>query len=150
MKLAFSGQARYTDFETGYQLYRNRAKNECSDLVMYKRAIRAYCKRLAARLKTTGIIDLPAGLGSLAAVTMIRKPQYRGKKFIGFGKMDWEKGYYDGDIHAFGIVFLPKRTKSENLRSYGFVANRRLFKEVKNNCMEKQMWSPLEFSDEMI
>jgi hypothetical protein len=58
---------------------------------------------------------------------------------------------YDGKLKAFGMVYLPRRGKNANLRSYGFVANRALFKRMKNkwNCGFND-WKPIEFNDEMI
>ena len=150
MKLAFNGQAHYTDFSDGYQLYVNRSrKGQSVDRKTYNRIIRLYCSSLADRLKEYGIIDLPNEIGMIAAATMKRKPQYRGKKFIGYGKMDWEKGHYDGSLKSFGLVFLPKQKK--NLRCYGFVANRELFKEMKRLYDESLCtWSPIAFNDDMI
>lgn len=153
MKLAFSGQGRYTDFEDGYRLYLNRSRNsECVDQKTYNRIIRKYCKLLVDRLKRYGVVDLPNNIGIIAAAIIKRKPQYRGKKFIGYGKKDWASGNYDGTLKTFGIVFLPKLDKKRNcFRSYGFVANRRLFKALKgvyegDHCD----WSPIAFNDEMI
>lgn len=153
MKLAFSGQGRYTEFEDGYQMYVNRSrKGESVDKKTYNRIIRLYCSLLADRLQEYGIIDLPNEIGMIATATIRRKPQYRGKKFIGYGKMDWKEGYYDGTLKTFGLVFLPKSGKKRNnFRCYGFVANRRLFKKTKEIydaglCR----WAPIAFNDEMI
>jgi len=91
------------------------------------------------------------GLGQIAAAIITRKPQYRGKKFIGYGKMDWDKGCFDGSPKAFGIVFLPNRNKKAGLRCYGFVANRKLFKRMKARYESDDCpWVPLEFNDDMI
>lgn len=153
MKLAFSGKARHTDFTKGYRLYTNRSrKYECVDEKTYNRIIRRYCGFLADRLYENGFVDLPCELGTIAAAKLIRRPQYRGDRFIGYGKMDWVTGKYNGDIYAFGIVFLPKHEgKLQNLRSFGFVANRKLFKKIKNACQEGRCtWKPMEFKDEMI
>lgn len=152
MKLAFNGEARYPDFEKGYELYVKRSKSgETMSLKAYKRVIREYCKTLADTLYEEGYVELPAGLGAIAAVIIDRKPQYRGKKFIGYGKMDWKKGHYDGSNKAFGITFLPRRRKKDNLRCYGFVANRQLFKRVKSHSEDYQCkWRPLEFTNDMI
>ena len=152
MKLAFSGEARYTDFSPGYELYVKRSKTgKYVDLKTYKRIVRSYCKALAERLCDEGYVELPAGLGAIAAITMDRKPQYRGKKFVGYGKMDWEKGHYDGSAKAFGITFLPRRRKKDNLRCYGFVANRALFKKIKAKSETYGCrWKPLEYTDDLI
>lgn len=152
MKLAFNGQAHYTDFSRGYEIYlRRERKEERQDEATYRRVVKAYCRILAERLVENGIVDLPGDMGSIAAAIITRKPQYRGKKFIGYGKMDWKKGHYDGKLKTFGMVYLPRRGKNKNLRSYGFVANRRLFKNMKdkynsNDCR----WMPIEFEEEMI
>lgn len=152
MKLAFSGQGRYPDFTKGYRLYCSRArKDDVVNEETYRKIVREYCKILSERLVNDGMIDFPGLLGSVAAIELKRRPQYRGKKYIGFGKMDWEKGHYDGTFKTFGIGFLPKRGKIENLRCYGFVANRRLFKQVKERGAEENCgWVPLAFNDKMI
>lgn len=152
MKLAFSGEARYPDFNDGYRLYSKRVRDFVQlGFSTYRKVVKMYCASLAERLCENGMVDLPSGLGSICAVTIRRKPQYRGKKFIGYGKMNWDGGYMDGDPVAFGIVFLPNRKRNMNLRSYGFVANRKLYKKMKElysgyDCK----WVPLEFSDELI
>ena len=152
MKLAFSGDARYTDFSEGYSLYVNRSRNGLSvDRKTYSRIIRKYCKLLADRLIENGIVDLPAELGSIAAATITRKPQYRGDKFIGYGKMDWKTGHYDGKLKTFGMVYLPRRNKTNNLRSFGYVANRKLFNKMKNHFHSDHcQWQPIVYNDEMI
>lgn len=152
MKLAFSGQARYPDYDDGYDLYVKRSRtNAYMSKESYKKVIRMYCKVLADRLYETGFIELPSGLGHVAVVTIDRKVKYFGDKRIGLGKMDWGKGRYDGSRKAFGITFLPRRRNKDNLRSYGFVANRRLFKKVKERSEDFTCnWKPLEFNDEMI
>ena len=152
MKLAFSGEARYPDYKKGYELYVKRSKaGNCMDFKTYKRVIRKYCMSLAERLCDSGYVELPAGLGAIVPITIDRKAQYRGNKFIGYGKMDWEKGHYDGSNKAFGITFLPRRRKKDNLRCYGFVANRKLFKRVKEKSDDYQCeWKPLQFNDDMI
>ena len=152
MKLAFSGQAHYSDLSKGYDLYVKRSrKDEYFDRETYNRVVRLYCRRLGERLGSDGIVDLPCDLGSLAAATITRKPQYRGDKFIGYGKMDWEKGHYDGQLKTFGIVYLPSRDRTQNLRCFGFVANRQLFKKVKGIYESDECgWRLLDFNDDMI
>lgn len=152
MKLAFNGEAHYTDFSEGYQLYVKRSKKGKSfDSKAYNRVIRMYCNLLAERLCERGMVDLPAGMGSITAAIITKRPQYRGKKFIGYGAMDWEKGHYDGKLKAFGLVFFPKRNKNGNLRCFGYVANRRLFKKMKEIYKSDDcLWHPLDFNNEMI
>ena len=152
MKLAFSGEARYPEYDKGYDLYVKRSKSgKYMDKETYKKVIRKYCSVLSDRLYEEGYIELPAGLGAIVPVTIQRKAQYRGKRFIGYGKMDWGKGHYDGSPTAFGVTFLPRRRKKDNLRCYGFVANRKLFKRLKQRSEDYHCpWKPLEFSDEMI
>ena len=152
MKLAFNGQAHYPDYANGYDLYVKRSKKGMSvDYKTYKKIIRRYCEILADRLIEQGIVDLPCGLGSIASAILTRKPQYRGKQFIGYGKMDWKTGHYDGRLKTFGLVFLPRRSRTENLRSFGFVANRRLFKKMKEGYNSGELaWRPIEFNDDMI
>jgi len=151
MKLAFSGKGRYPDFEKGYKLYVKRAK---TDSVMsqqqYNRVIRAYCRALADELCETGMVELPH-LGNLTVSLFKRRPLYRGKKFIGYGKMNWETREYDGSSKSFGVAFLPRHDKNQNLRCYGFVANRVLYNKLREiydkfDCP----WVPLGFSNEMI
>ena len=151
MKLAFNGEGHYTDFSDGYELYKNRAKTDkYVDAKTYNKIIRMYGSLLADRLLKYGIVDLPNNMGMIAASIIRRRPQYRGKKFIGYGKMDWEKGHRDGSPKVFGMVFLPRHEK-KNMRCYGFVANRQLFKKMKA-VYEQDFcpWYPIEFNDEMI
>lgn len=152
MKLAFSGEARYPDFQEAYDLYVGRSrKSECVDGPTYRRIVKEYCRSLAERLENYGMADLPANLGSIAAATITRRPQYRGKKFVGYGKMDWKTGQRDGSPTAFGVVFLPNRDSDANLRSCGFVANRRLYQRMKADYDDgTAKWIPLEFNDDMI
>ena len=151
MKLAFSGEARYPDLTKGYELYVKRTRSrECIDRKIYNRVIRDYCRSLTDRLVKEGMVDIPE-LGTLSVAILNRRPQYRGKRFIGYGKMNWKLGHYDGDPKAFGIVFLPNRRKSNNLRSFGFVANRELFKKVKAVYLSDDCpWVPMEYDDEII
>lgn len=152
MKLAFSGQAKYPDMTDGYELYVRRARtNKPVDLKTYTAIVKDYCRMLAEDLKNNGMTDFPCGLGTVAAVTIRRRPQYRGKKFIGYGSYNWEEGHYNGEPNAFGLAFLPKRDKTQNLRCYGFVANRRLFKKMKElNQSYDCSWVPMEYGNEMI
>ncbi len=152
MKLAFSGEARYPDFEDAYELYLRRSRTrECVDEKTYNRVVKEYCKSLAERIEKEGFADLPCGLGTVAAVIMERKPQYRGKKFVGYGRYDWKTGTRDGKLETFGIVFLPSHGRNQNLRCYGFVANRRLFKRMKESYdTGMSVWYPMRFNDEMI
>lgn len=152
MKLAFNNEAHYTDFTEGYELYKKRAIfGKVLSEKEYRRVIKRYCRKLAEELYESGIIDLPNELGSIVAANITRRPQYRGDKFIGYGKIDWSKGHFDGTLKAFGLVFLPKHNKVGNLRCFGFVANRQLFKKMRdrNNDFDKG-WEPIGFKEEMI
>lgn len=152
MKLAFNGQAHYTDFDDAYALYVKRAKyGNVLDEATYRKVIKKYCGMLADELEEKGIIDLPNNLGSISAAVLTRKPQYRGDKFIGYGKMDWEKGHYDGTLKTFGLVLLPKHNKVRNIRCFGFVANRKLFKRLKEKYEGyDRSWEPIQFKEEMV
>lgn len=152
MKLAFSGQAKYPDMTDGYELYvRRTLEKEPVDEKTYTAVVKDYCKMLAEDLGKNGIADLPCGLGSVAAVIIRRRPQYRGKKFVGYGSYNWEKGHFDGEPNAFGLAFLPRFEKTNNLRCYGFVANRRLFKKIKELYQSHDCpWVPMEYGNEMI
>ena len=46
MKLAFSEQGRYADFDEGYALYCKRTKKEPVDEKTYRRIIRKYFRKL--------------------------------------------------------------------------------------------------------
>jgi len=152
MKLAFHGQGRYPDYDRGYALYRKRNRGRVPlDEKTYNRVIRQFCKGLAGRLESEGCVDLPSDLGTISAAVITRKPQYRGKKFIGYGKYDWKTRQFDGKLKTFGIVFLPKHSDKNSLRCYGFVANRRLFQRMKEmydgyDCP----WTPIDFNETMI
>lgn len=152
MRLAFSGQARYPDMTDGYEVYvRRTRKNEPVDLHTYTVIVKEYCSLLAEDLKKEGAVDFPCGLGTVAAVMIRRSPQYRGDKFVGYGGFNWEKGHFDGEPEAFGLAFLPRRDKNNNLRCYGFVANRRLFKKMKELYRSYDCpWVPMEYGKEMI
>ncbi len=152
MRLAFTGEGRYAEFEKSYDEYVKRSKKgEYVDFKTYKRLVKGYCKKLARRLIEDGMVDLPCDMGSIATATLTRKLQYRGKKVVGYGKMDWKKGHYDGKLKAFGIVYLPRRGKNANMRSYGFVANRRLFQKMKNiHESGESNWTPIEFNEGMV
>ena len=152
MKLAFSGQGRYPDFDEGYELYKKKASAESMlNKREYRKVVKEYCKRVSDRLLDQGMADLPSEMGTLFAATITRKPQYRGKQFVGYGKMDWKKGHYDGKLKAFGMVYLPRRGKNSNMRSFGFVANRQLFRKMKEKYDSGNAnWMPLDFTDEMI
>ena len=152
MRLAFSGQAHYPDFDEGYELYVKRSRTrQCVDRKTYNRIVRAYCGRMRDKLLKTGLVDFPNEIGSVAAAVFTRKPKYKDGKFLGFGKMDYKKGHYDGSYHAFGLVFLPRRSKGQNLRCYGFVGNKRLFRKMKEIYTSDDCpWVPLGFSEEMV
>lgn len=152
MRLAFTGEGRYAEFEKSYDEYVKRSKKgDYVDFKTYKRLVKGYCKRLVKRLIEEGMVDLPCDMGSIAAATLTRKLQYRGKKVVGYGKMDWKKGHYDGKLKAFGMVYLPRRGKNANMRSYGFVANRRLFQKMKNiHESGESNWTPIEFNEGMV
>lgn len=152
MKLAFSGEARYPDFKDGYELYKKGTRSrECMDFQTYKRVVRRYCSGLGDKLLTNGFVDFPLQIGSIAAAIFTRKAKYRDGKFAGFGKYDPKLGHYDGSLKAFGLVFLPNRKKDNNLRCYGFVANRKLFKKMKEIYDDYDCpWTPIEFRDEMV
>ena len=151
MKLAFSGEARYPRYTEGYELYKKRTRSrECMDFDTYKRVIRRYCSGLGDRLVDEGMVDLPCGLGSITSAIFTRKAKYKDGRFLGYGKIGRD-GKFDGTLKAFGIVYMPRRDKNNNLRCYGFVTNRQLFKRVKNKYIGDECnWVPIEFKDEMI
>lgn len=151
MRLAFSGEGRYPDFKSGYALYRRRARRIGTvDEAVYRRVIRAYCRALADKLEREGAVELPCGMGTLMAAELTRKPQYRGRLFIGYGAPG-RHGALDGTLKAFGIVFLPRRDSTPQLRSCGFVANRGLFRRMKARYTGGWCdWAPADFDDSMI
>ena len=152
MKLAFSGKGRYADFDEAYELYVKRSKSgEYVDKKTYKRIVKEYCRQMSDTLFEEGMVDLPSGLGSIAAATITRKPRYYGDRFVGYGKKDWKTGHYDGKLKTFGMVYLPRRGKNANLRSFGFVANRRLFKKMSERFHNYDCpWKTVDFKDEMV
>lgn len=152
MKLAFNKQAQYTDFDEGYALYRKRSrKGECVDSATYRRVVRAYCRLLANDFMQNGQVDLPCDMGTIYAAMITRKPQYRGKKFIGYGGIDYKTGMFDGKLKTFGIVYLPRHDKNKNLRCFGFVANQDLFSTTKKLYKNDECdWKPLAFDERMI
>ena len=152
MKLAFSGEARYPNFTDGYRLYSKRVrKGSLVGFSAYCKVVRMYCASLAERLCKDGMVDLPAGLGMITVASFTRKPRYREGKFVGYGMYDWDTKKYNGNPKAFGLVYLPNRNRSENLRCYGFVANRKLYKRMKSMYdNDYKSWTPLEFNDDMI
>ena len=152
MKLAFNGKAHYPNLKEGYSLYAERTRTRVNlTPEQYNKVIKLYCSILAGRLLENGVVDLPGNIGSIYASVINRNAQYRGNKFIGYGKMDYGTGFYDGTMKAFGFVFLPNRKANQNLRSYGFVANRRLFKKIKGLYESDYCpWMPIEFNDDII
>lgn len=152
MKLAFNGKGHYTDFSESYGLYVKRSRGgDVFDERTFRRVVRSYCRILSERLIRDGIADLPCNMGTIVAARITRKPQYRGKEFIGYGKKDWKTGEYDGKLKTFGLVFLPKHGKNENLRCFGYVANRKLFQKVKSKYeSDERTWELLDFNDDMI
>lgn len=151
MRLAFSGRGRYPDFAPGYALYGRRTRRRGAlDMATYRRVVRAYCSALAGRLEREGSVELPCGMGTLMAARLTRRPQYRGKTFIGYGAPG-AHGVLDGTLKAFGVVFLPRRDSVAQLRCCGFVANRRLFRRMKEAYEDRRAdWSPADFDDSMI
>ena len=152
MRLAFTNNGKYTDFEEGYNLYVKRSRTDVGiSEETYRRIIRKYCSLLADRLYEEGFVNLPGQLGAIAVSTITRRPLYMGKKFIGYGSYDWKKREYDGKLKTIGLVYLPRRNKLKNLRCYGFVANRRLFHRIKKGYEDcSSPWVPIEFNDDMI
>ena len=152
MKLAFSGQARYADMTDGYNLYcKRRRQKEPVSLDIYTKVVKDYCRMLAESLEKDGMIDLPSDLGTISAVVIKRKAQYRGKRFYGYGAMDWKRKHLDGRYTAFGLAYLPRMDKTNNLRCYGFVGNRKLFKRMKEMYDNgTNQWVPMQYGNEMI
>ena len=152
MKLAFNGSAHYPDLSKGYERYKSRTKSDRPiDKRTYNRIIKSYCELIAQRLVDEGSADFPCGLGTVVAAVLTRKPQYRGDKFVGYGGWDWKNKQFDGKLKTFGIVFLPRWNRCQNLRCYGFVANRQLFNNVKQRFREYTCrWTAMNFNDDMI
>jgi len=153
MPLAFNRQARYPDFSEAYGRYVSGARTRgCVDEATYRRILRAYCSILADRLVDEGMVDLPCDMGMIAVAEIKRKARYVNGKFAGYGMVDWRRGgARDGSPTALGVVFIPTRRKTANLRSYGFVANRRLYHRIKYAVDSGMVdWMPMEFNDDMI
>lgn len=153
MPLAFNRQARYPDFAEAYERYKSGARTRaCVDESTYRRIIRMYCGLLADRLVEDGMVDLPCDMGMIAVATIKRKARYINGKFAGYGRVDWRRGgARDGSPTALGVVYIPTRRKTANLRSYGFVANRVLYKRIKKAYESGESgWTPMEFNDDII
>lgn len=151
MRLAFDNQAHYTDFAAGYQLYLNRCRNgNPLDEKTYRRVLKMYCKCIAKHLQNAGMADLPNGLGTIAVANIRRNGRWKDGKMIGHGGYDWKNRAPYDTLKTFGIVYLPKHGKG-NLRCYGFVANRRLFKAMKEKYLSGDSgWTLMEYNDEMV
>ena len=151
MRLAFFNSKKYADYSGGYALYAKRGRGrKLVDEKMYGRVVREYCKALADRLCTDGSVTLPNGMGVISSAILTRRPQYRGDKFIGYGKFDYKKKEYDGTLKTFGIVFLPSHD-CPNLRCFGYVANKRLFRKMKSMWISGDAeWVPVIFNDSLI
>ena len=105
MKRPFYGTAKYADMTGGYRLYASRKKKgEPVDIVRYSKVVKAYCRRLAERLGKDGMVQLPCGLGLLAAAMVRRKPRYKDGRFVGIGRFNPRTREYDGTMEAFTIV----------------------------------------------
>jgi len=139
----FNGKARYPDFDKPYELYLKRSERSFSVLSkgMFIDIVRRYCKRLSEELDSNGYVDLPLDIGALSAVRISRTPKYdrTNKRYISADTIDWAETKRSGSIvrkhdnRTFGICFLPKRAKGmENFRAFGIVANRQLYRRMKN------------------
>lgn len=149
MKLAFNSKAHHPDYTGGYERYSSRGGKY--KFKMYRKIIRRYCEMLASRLLDEGMVDLPGNLGSIAAAEITRKPIYKNGEFVGYGRRDWRTGEYDGSLKAFGMVYLPRTDRNNNLRCLGFVANRELFTAMKKRYLKgEQKWELVTFDDSMI
>lgn len=141
----FSGDARYPDLDAAYDLYLKRsAKTPVSrvlDKAQFNRIVKLFCKSKADELEKTGMIDLPCGLGMIAAVKVERKPTFdtRTGKYRTSSRVDWDETRRTGKISfmdsadTFGFVFVPKWKKgNENLRCVGIRANKELYRRMKD------------------
>ena len=151
MRLLFKGEGRFADFAPAYELYlRRKRSGNPLDETMYRRVLKAYCRRLALRLEEDGMVDLPCELGSIGTALIGKRYVYRNGKYVGYGAFDYKKWEYDGNLKAFGVAYLPKHG-NDSLRCFGFVANRNLFQRMKKKYMESQCsWIPMDFNIEMI
>ena len=140
----FGGKAHIPDFDCGYKLYTNRCSKTPEERILrkaqYGDIIKAYCKHLAQVLESNGTIDLPCGMGTIAAVSIRRKPTYdrRNGKWRVAEAIDWKRTREAGEVvrkdsrHTFGFIFSPRREKGyENLRAYGIRANARLYRKMR-------------------
>lgn len=145
MKL-FKNQSRYPDLSKGFETYRNRSKNtpeeRIFDEVQYNRIVKKYCKMLSEVLQNEGIVDLPSDIGSIAAVSIKRKPLYnrKTKMFMTNDYIDWNETRKTGRIvrddnpNTFGFVFVPKHIKGhENFRCFGIRANKTLYQRMRKH-----------------
>lgn len=140
----FKGESRYPDLSAGYTLYRHRSATTPQERVMteeqYNKVVKAFCKNTAERFEEEGIVDMPCGMGSVAAVSVTKKPTYDPVlgKYRSANNIDWESTRREGKVirkdgrRTFGIAFVPKRLEGlSNFRCFGIRANKALFKKLK-------------------
>jgi len=140
--MLFTGKARYPDMKAGYDRYCGKRRPEDRRLGMaeFSRAVKAYCKEMAAELERTGMVDLPCGLGTIWAVEITRKPAYDpvAGKYRSADVIDWNETRRTGEIvrkdgrKTFGFTFAPRRGKGmENFRCWGIQANKALYRRMR-------------------
>ena len=140
----FKGESRYPDLTGGYTLYVHRSATTPKERILteeqYNKVVKAYCKSVAGVLEDEGIIDLPCGVGSVAAVDVTKKPLFDPSigKYRPADNIDWEKTREEGRLirkdgrKTFGIAFIPKRLDGyANFRCFGIRANKSLYKRLK-------------------
>lgn len=142
----FSGEARRPEFSGAYDLYLRRRRRGVEPLTraQFAKAVRAYCRLLAEELETTGMAELPCGLGCLAAGVVRRRPRWdpKARKWRTADPVDWEETRRTGtltrkagDGRAFAITYVPAvggHRGDVNRMCLGFQANRGLFRRMKD------------------
>lgn len=141
---ALVNMAKYPDLADGYRLYSNRSMTTPRYRLLgereYSRVVKKYCRQMAVVLEEEGSVNLPCGLGMVAAVNIRKRPVYdsREGKYRPARNIDWgltmqsgQMTYKDG-TNTFGFVYVPKIMKSRGvLRCLGFVANRLLYRRMR-------------------
>lgn len=144
----FNGESHYPDMSDGYRLYLERCRNTDERVILtekqYNNVIRMFCRSLAGDIESNGMVDLPCGMGTIAAVRISRTPKYiKSERRYAYRSVDWDRTRADGRIvisdepYAFGIAYMAKHmSRVSNSRCFGIRANKALFKRMKSRYKE--------------
>lgn len=144
MNILFKNKSRYPDLNNGYKLYECRSIPKGESVVSrntYNRIVKMFCKSLASSLIETGMIDLPCDIGSIAVVSIHKKPIYdkRKKCYTYNNLIDWNRTrkegrvIHGGSLDTVGIKFIAKNKRGrDNFNCFGIRANKSLYKKIKD------------------